>query len=189
MKEFKLSNNKIFKIVQDDDTESPRTAWDNLGTIYHWHKRSNLGDIDLSGKGDIDISDYVGPNDLYLPIYCYDHGSITLNTTPFSCPFDSGQVGFIAISQAKIIEEYGQDYDIEKVRKYLVNEIKTFNQYINGDIYGYQLIQINTCETCGHGDDEEIESCYGFYGTDFKNNGILENLDDEIKEEVLKQIA
>ena len=188
MKEFKLSDNKIFKIVQDEYVNSPRDD-DNLGTIYHWHKRSNLGDIDLSGKGPIEISDYVGPDDLYLPVYCYEHGSIALSTTPFSCSFDSSQVGFIAISQAKIIEEFTADYDLIKIKGYLENEIKTFNQYLNNEVYGYELIQVNTCEHCGHGDDEIIDSCYGFYGDDIKTNGMLENLPSKKMElEILKQL-
>jgi hypothetical protein len=30
-----------------------------------------------------------------LPLYLYDHGGITISCSPFSCPWDSGQVGWI----------------------------------------------------------------------------------------------
>lgn len=188
MKEFKLNNNRIFKIVQDDSAESPR-KWDNLGTIYHWHSRSVLGDIDLSGNDHIKASDYVNEGDVMLPIYCYEHGCIQLSTEPFSCPWDSGQVGFIVISKEKMISEYSQDYDVEKIKGYLRNEIETFNQFLGGDVYGYQLIQENKCDHCNNVEQEEIDSCYGFFGLDLENNGILENLDNDDREEILKQTA
>ena len=33
-----------------------------------------------------------------LPLYLYDHSGITMNTCGFSCPWDSGQVGWIYAS-------------------------------------------------------------------------------------------
>ena len=34
-------------------------------------------------------------NLVYLPVYLYDHSGLVLQTTPFSCPWDSGHVGII----------------------------------------------------------------------------------------------
>jgi len=41
-----------------------------------------------------------------LPLYLYDHSGITISTGPFSCPFDSGQVGFIYCSLQKARENW-----------------------------------------------------------------------------------
>lgn len=192
MNEFKLSNDKILKIVHDDSAESPRDC-DNLGIIYYSHRSYKLGDIDISGKRDLlqahYVEDHIGDKDIHLPVYCYEHGNIAISTKPFSCPFDGYQIGFIAVSNAKCIEEYGQNYNIETVKEVLISEIKLFNQYLNGDVYGFELYEINKCDKCGHGDDEIIDSCYGFYGQDIETNGILDYLDDDIKKEILKQIA
>jgi hypothetical protein len=40
-------------------------------------------------------------------LYLYDHGGITISTGPFSCPRDSGQVGFIYASHKQIRDHFG----------------------------------------------------------------------------------
>ena len=40
-----------------------------------------------------------------LPLYLYDHSGITMNTCGFSCPWDSGQVGWIYADKAMIDKE------------------------------------------------------------------------------------
>ena len=102
MKKFEL------EIEQDSSPDSPRT-WDNLGTMVCFHKRYNLGD-----KTDYRSSDYDSWDELkqgiienegevvILPLFLYDHSGITISTTPFSCNWDSGQVGFIFVSKHKI---------------------------------------------------------------------------------------
>ena len=42
-----------------------------------------------------------------LPLYLYDHSGITMSTSVFSCPWDSGQVGWIYAEKKKLIEETG----------------------------------------------------------------------------------
>jgi hypothetical protein len=156
-------------IIQDTDPESPRT-WDNLGTMVCFHSRYNLGD-----KHNYNHKDYNGWDEMekdiikhenvgvILPLYLYDHSGITMNTTGFSCSFDSGQVGFIFISKEKIREEYGVKRITQKVRdritKNLVGEVETYDQYLTGDVYGYRITDTET--------DEELDSCWGFYGSDY----------------------
>jgi len=42
-----------------------------------------------------------------LPLYLYDHGGITMSTGAFSCPWDSGQVGWIYAPKKTFIDETG----------------------------------------------------------------------------------
>lgn len=44
---------------------------------------------------------------IILPLYLYDHSGITMSTSVFSCPWDSGQVGWIYASKQKFIDETG----------------------------------------------------------------------------------
>lgn len=156
-------------IIQDTDPESPRT-WDNLGTMVCFHSGYILGD-----KHDYDHRDYSGweemKNDIIkrenvgviLPLFLYDHSGITMNTTGFSCRWDSGQVGFIFISKEKIREEYGvkriSKKMLDRVKGYLVGEVETYDQYLRGDVYGYRITDTET--------DEELDSCWGFYCSDY----------------------
>jgi hypothetical protein len=155
-------------IINDTDPESPRT-WDNLGTMVCFNNCYNLGD-----KHDYKHSNYSGWNEMekdiikqenvgvILPLYLYDHSGITMNTTGFSCRWDSGQVGFIFISKKKMLEEYGGKIVTkklkERVEKYLVGEVETYDQYLRGDVYGYRITDTET--------NEELDSCWGFYGTE-----------------------
>lgn len=108
-----------------------------------------------------------------LPLYLYDHSGITISTSPFSCPWDSGQVGIIYITKKKIVEEYGWKKlgknKRKKIIEYLVNEVECYDQYLTGDVYGFRAIELDE-----DGDElEELDSCWGYFGRDWKENGLL----------------
>lgn len=93
-----------------------------------------------------------------LPLYLYDHSGITMNTSGFSCPWDSGQVGWIYVSYEKALKEYG-DFDKyanerECIEKHLKGEVKVYDDYLTGNVYGYTVLDE---------DDYIIDSCWGFY--------------------------
>ena len=162
MKKFEL------EVVQDTNPHNPRED-DNLGTMVCFHKRYELGD-----KTDYRTEDYDSWDELkdklsedfkggvILPLYLYDHSGITISTSSFDCRWDSGCVGFICVSKDKIREE---GIDETKVEQYLIDEVKTYDQYLTGDVWGYNVYEITTCDK-GHEHKELVESCYGYYGHD-----------------------
>lgn len=162
------------KVLQDESPSSPREN-DNLGTMVCFHGRYDLGDKhdyrhkDYSGwaemKRAIEKRENVG---VILPLYLYDHSGITMNTTGFDCPWDSGQVGFIFISKEKMLKEYGGKICTkqlkERVKQYLVAEVETYDQYLTGDVYGYEIWKLG--KKSGK-EKKMIDSCWGFYGEDY----------------------
>jgi hypothetical protein len=147
-----------------------------------FHSRYTLGDEDK----DYDFNDYDSWEEMkqaiikdgakvILPIYLYDHSGQTINTTGFSCGWDSGQIGFIYATDKMILENFGKKKVtkklIEKTKEILLAEVETYDQYIRGDVYGFKLIDKKT--------DNEIDSCWGFYGDDIKTNGIMDHVDEE----------
>ena len=81
-------NGMTIKIYADELAESPR-EWDNLGKMCCFHKRYNLGDKHTMTVDE--VQELVQREDVIaLPLYLYDHSGITMNTTGFSCPWDSG---------------------------------------------------------------------------------------------------
>jgi hypothetical protein len=179
MKKFEL------EVVQDTDPESPRT-WDNLGTMVCFHKRYELGD-----KTDYRTEDYDSWEELkegiiknegevvILPLYLYDHSGITISTSSFDCRWDSGQVGFIFVSKYKIKKE---GIDETKVEEYLKGEVETYDQYLTGDVWGYKVYEVSTCNK-GHEHKELVESCYGFYGHDeceSEGHSVIQHLEKEV---------
>lgn len=190
---YALTNGHTLSIFQDECAESPR-EWDNLGTMTCFHKRYNLGDnmkndSMLSDSSNFDSWDALEEflinergAEVILPIYMYDHSGITINTTGFNDPWDSGQVGFIWVSKERILSEFHDvsPNTIEIVTNCLIGEVDTYNKYLTGDVYGYEI------------EDEGVivESCFGFYGRDIKTNGMLDNMDsnDIPSDGILKEI-
>ena len=69
----------------------------------------------------IDKADFYFYNDnVVLPVYMYDHSGITINTTGFSCPWDSGMVGIIYVSKEKIREKF----NIKRISSKLIEKVK-----------------------------------------------------------------
>lgn len=214
---------KLEIIIDTDPPESPR-EWDNFGTMVCFHSRYTLGDEhDFDGPGDVvaekltaaerkqNFIDYGDEepdthadsidedNDFILPLYLYDHSGITMSTGPFSCRFDSGQVGYIFVRRADVLKSFGWKRISKKraarVYECLEHEVKIYDQYLTGDVYGFQLYERTKCKDCiikgalpctqckgedtDKGDDgyKETGSCWGFYGDNIKENGMLDHLD------------
>jgi hypothetical protein len=206
--EHKLKSGNILRVIYDENPESPR-QWDNLGKMICSHHNYNLGDKQLDDKlsqmqeivQDLNIREYIEGLDedywydedklqefieakegaVVLPLYIYEHSGITMNTTGFSCRWDSGQVGWIYVSKERIIEEYGDasKESVEKARRVLESEVETYAQYLEGDIYGFKVIKKESC-SLGHEHEEVIDSCWGFYGEDPTKNGMMDHIDDEL---------
>lgn len=159
----------LIEIDNDDCSLNPRVDYDNLGTMYCFHRRYDLGDKhDLSQE---EVQTMVNSGDyIALPLYLYDHSGITMNTTGFSCPWDSGCVGVIMVEKKKIREEYGWKRITKErqaqIEKYLKGEVETYDNYLTGNVYGYRVKK--------EGEEIETDSCWGFFGTDFEKNGLLE---------------
>lgn len=118
-----------------------------------------------------------------LPVYLYDHSGRSLSTTPFGCRWDSGQVGYIYAS-LKDVNDAGHEWKRwsekrrAKVREWLVDEIAEFNEYINGNVYGFRIME----------GDKEVDSCWGFYGDDPRTNGMAYYVNEELIEEYIKNL-
>lgn len=189
-----------------------------------------------------ELQDILDSLDKYiiLPLFLYDHSGITISTGPFSCPWDSGQVGWIYAEKKKLIEETGYteaelfstdphrvpvigervkvegrddwgevtenvialdgspgymiNFDYNKVlrarkpenlvivpkdeitevmsnqaKQILINEVETYDNYLTGNCFRYDLVELNKCETCGHISEESIDSCGGFLADGLKD--------------------
>ena len=178
---------KLSYRIEHDETPMDPREWDNLGTMHCWHSRYNLGDEQHNDDADMFIAelgnfeeDYEWTEKQYrihkeaarkrafkeniiLPLYLYDHSGLTISTGSFSCPWDSGQVGWIIVPIEQVKKEYGWKVLTKKRREqiegYLRNEVETYDQYLTGDVWGY-VIQDED------GNSDDYDSCWGFFGKD-----------------------
>lgn len=165
--EYKGHNINIY---YDEEPLNPREDFDNLGTLYTVHRRYRpekeldehfdinevFADIRNAEFKDSFLKKYIA-----LPVYLYDHGGITISTSSFSCPWDSGLFGIIAVSLEDVRKEYGWKAVTtkrrEKIEEYLRGEIEMLDNYYTGEVYGVEL-------TPKDDDTEVIHNCWGYFG-------------------------
>jgi hypothetical protein len=167
IKEIKV-NGLTVKIFQDMDPNDPRKDFDPAGTLICFHSRYDLGD-DHKFASPSEVEEFLKNNDcIWLPVFLYDHGGISISTGPFGCPWDSGQVGVIFIAKEKALKEFGAKRMTkvlkEKVLSLLKAEIKEYNDFLTGDVFGFVIEKEETCEHCHNSEAKHIDSCWGFIG-------------------------
>lgn len=153
------------RVLIDSDPCNPRKEWDHYTHLWAWHSRYALGDDDTPSSPvtvDAIVDQFKRQGDPVValkPVYLYDHSGITINTTGFSCPWDSGCVGVIFMTRSQYREVTGRQNLTAKGReqalKALDTDVETFDQYLRGEVYGYEILE----------GDEVIESCWGFFGS------------------------
>lgn len=144
-----------YEIITDEGPESPRQ--NGFGTILYTSSRYELGDERVEAE---EIEEKMKDTSVIaIPVYAMIHGSVQLNTTGFNCTWDSGQCGIIYVSKEEIRKTWNLTKISKKKREWVIealkHEIEIYSQYLSGDVYGYRIFNDK---------DEEIESCWGFYG-------------------------
>ncbi|TEB04760.1 hypothetical protein Psch_03522 [Pelotomaculum schinkii] len=127
-----------------------------------------------SKEVDDKILDFLENDCIILPLYLYDHSGITMNTTGFYCPWDSGQVGWIYVTKEMVRREYGIKRITKKIREKVIqalkSEVNVYSEYLEGNVYGYVLEDA---------EGNELDSCWGFYGDNFRENGMADYVGQE----------
>lgn len=189
---IECADGKTLNIYVDEFPENPR-KWDNVGTMYGWHSHYVIGDKhDYCEATDFiehlaseveapSYDDFDGPQRAWIdqvidkaeeagyiifPLYLYDHSGLVLSTSPFSCPWDSGQVGWYVLTPDDIKKEWGDNKDARTLAEKCVDgEVKVYGSYINGEVYYYEVEDEN---------GNVVDSCEGYYGWDYEENGLYD---------------
>jgi len=123
---------------------------------------------DSAGRVERIIEKAIEDHYIMLSLYLYDHSGITMSTSGFSCPWDSGQVGFIYVSKERLREEYGRKKVTKKLialaENHLKAEVEIYDDCLQGNVYGYRVFN----------NDEEIASCWGFLGCYDRKGGVID---------------
>lgn len=193
------------EIHYDESAESPR-EWDGKICSIIMQSRDyqlnetgielapfkEYGSSRVDGKAlEAEIKKELNPVFL-LKLYAYIHSGISLSLSPWRegdlpqghARFDSGQIGYVVMTRHNVRECFGQakaKYMTKKFKDYLYEqvqgEIKVLEYYLNGNVYGYNIEEV------------DMGSCWGFYGWDHEESGLLENAHNAIDCEINSQIA
>ena len=151
------------EIYYDVMASSPR-SWGNFGTIVQGKSKYKVGDVEVES-----LSEWFDDNkDLYkLPVYFLSHGGLTISTKPFNDRFDSGLLGYIFV-------KYDENLSYDIIAGILENEITILNEYLQGNVFGYQIKE----------GEEVIDSLAGIIGID----ELYYHLEEYSREEIDKLI-
>lgn len=170
--QLELKDKWELKISYDEFTESPRD-WYNLGQIcvskscrYCENEYEDSDSLTWYNESD-DLKTLERRGYIVLPLSVYDHSGVSIYIGSKCDAWDSGRLGWYIVSKEKVRKEYGvrriSPKLLEKVKAILKSEVETFNHYINGEVYEFTLYH----------NDEEVDSCGGFYEDDKERNGFI----------------
>jgi hypothetical protein len=165
-KTLHLHHGFIGSIYYDSDVETPFAA-DDAVRIVVLHRRYIDPARGLCGRTADEVTDWESENArewFTIPLFLYDHSGTVYRvgrTNPFSCPWDSGRVGIIALKRS----EWGNGAESDgRLFEYAVGIADEYTSWANGDCYGYVLQ-----DSSGN----ELDSCWGFIG--------IESVEQELK--------
>lgn len=137
------------------------------------------------------------PDAVALPVFAYVHSGATIRTVrdgrnPFSCPWDSGQSGIVyargeAVRKAFLLPTTGDAARVpvseeikEKARALLENDVRLFDNCLQGDVWGYEVVEVTPAvdEDSAPAEEDVVESCWGFYGANLADTGLSEAIKD-----------
>jgi hypothetical protein len=138
---------------------------------------------ELSNRQYKAVQNWMDSNVFIKGVYMYEHSGVTVKTSPFSCRWDSGQLGYIYLTKEEAKKQLGIKRFTKKQQQniygYLEGEIETFDDYLTGNVYGF-IVE--------NEEGEEIDSCWGFYGDNHMKNGISDHVSHHFEGENLEEI-
>lgn len=157
--EHAFANSDDFLLSLLADTLGDEDAADFFrDKVQNWLNLEAMGQGAYDRAVDAVLVEKIREQHIILPLYLYDHSGITMNTTGFSCPWDSGQVGWIYAAKKDIPEEIGDKNPAtskwEHAEAALKQEVDEYDHFLSGDCYGFELYRSG----------KEVDSCWGFVG-------------------------
>lgn len=135
------------RVVQDPDPLRP-DFWDNHHVFLVADGAPRYFNVEAPRDVDLDDEGF----DTF-PLYAYIHSGVVLSLGSFRCPWDSGLIGRVFVQRSEVP-------DARKAAEAIVEQ---WNQYLSGDVWGYEVVRIETCNL-GHDHEDVVDSCWGYYG-------------------------
>lgn len=154
------------RIVQDELYGSFFDSQEVFTQFACWHRRYNLGNVDMTQE---DFNDMCKENKgkmIKLPLYMYDHSGLSIHAGsrpyPYDDMWDSGQLGYVYCTYDMIRKEFNCKHVTKSIQQkaiaLLLAEVDTYDSILRGEVYGYII------EDSG---EQFVDSCSGFVG-DYK---------------------
>jgi len=167
------------QIIHDEDACSPRDEYCDYESIMAIPrgKYDYLGDgsqhelcVEILSKRDDDgmnadeIEVWLNTRfGTVLPLYVYDHSGISIRTFRHGqhAGWDCSMVGWFV-------------HPLADKEELLERELDTYDDYVTGNCYGYNLTRMETCDKGHEHEADEVGSCWGFLGDDYEKSGLMD---------------
>ena len=200
-----MTKTQRVRIIHDSNSEDPRD-WDSPSIIKD---TSRSGIIDMKISLIIQTDGWAAAQKMlsaangdHEPLSYYDYDPEDLSPEEVDSwierlgdeliveDFWIGDYHYLAWITPTLCAHTGTPWD--RARVAMEADIETFTQWANNDVYGFIIEEWNPacgCDSCEAGEYIEVESCWGFYGSDPRLNGMAdhmtpEQLDMAVKAEV-----
>lgn len=166
------------------DTEYDHDLYERGFKIYATTGASRYIPVDVSISAETadeenHVQDLLKNAKAYLPLYLLAHSGVSVRTTPFNDPWDSGQCGFAVLEQDSPVD--GDQAMMELVLEKMVNE---YDHLLRGNVVAWQITKMSKCDTCLQSTSYDIiDSCTGYIGFDFKE---LDSLVEDVISNIQK---
>lgn len=129
-----------------------------MGTFGMAHRRYAFGDPGAPSTPEA-ITRACATARVWLPVYMYDHGGQTINTTGFSCSWDSGQIGAIWMTADEIRRAFGVTRITARVeaqvRDTLRKAVAQLDMWLTGDVWDIDVMNAEGIVV------DSLTECYG----------------------------
>ena len=122
-------------------------------------------------------------------IYLYSHSDICISLNDFNDRWDSGIVGLAVVFKNELPQPMQTEKDWYVNATQVLNaEFDLYAKYIEGDVWSFSLVKIKECPCCKQIVEEHIDSCGGFFGTDWSENGLFDQMDKKYADAFIKEV-
>ena len=157
----KYAHGIVGEIVHDDGPTDGPHEWGNDCVLMSVHHRRYTNPAPECGRDPEATEDWAKDNQktyAAFPLYMYDHGNtcyrVSEGGNPFSCPWDSGRVGFVFVKKSDFMR--GKQWPSRKrLFKAAQSFCEEYTSWANGEVYGY-IVRDE--------DHNELDSCWSFIG-------------------------
>jgi hypothetical protein len=155
---YLLPDGRRIEVYYDEDPEKPDfPEWLHVAVAHRKYQFGTDNDNFFSWE---ELIASIPEDAIKLPLYLFDHGGLSLSTTPFSCPWDSGQLGYVWIDKKEFLKEFCKSRLSKELRskagEHIQSAVKYLDAYVSGEVFGGILFA---------SDGTEKDSCWGFFGS------------------------
>jgi len=159
------------RIYPDTDAQNPLEDWCEMGTILSLNRHH--ANFDPDG-----VERAIETNPDAVPLSYYEHGRCLWSVAGelpagARCPWDSVPFAGVWLPDADTLasaKNYGGWTRRQFMRIRARQVCEAYTQWVNGDVFGYEVERVTTCVHCGEESAESIDSCWGFFGLEHCQN-------------------